>query len=72
MTATEVKSETVTIAVAVVTVKDDPEPQLAVSLGGQTTVLHFYDGLRLCHAMTKGCEELKKLLDAKAMKASLQ
>jgi hypothetical protein len=66
------KPESITIAVAVVTVKGEAEPQIAVSLGNQTTALHLYDALRLAHAVTTACEELKKILEAKTSKAILQ
>ena len=66
------KRETIEITVAVVRLDNEPEPRLAVSLGKQTTALHFYDALRLCLALTTGCEELKKMLEAKTSKAILQ
>ena len=72
MTATEPKREEIPIAVAVVTVKDDPEPRVAISLGEHTIALRFYDGLRLDLALTKALEEVKRLLDRKASKAVLQ
>ena len=68
----QVKSETVTLAVQVVHVENLPEPQIALTVGGETTALSFLDGLRLCHAMTTTCEELKEILDARAAKAILQ
>jgi hypothetical protein len=72
MTAAEPKREDITIAVAVVSVKNEPEPHIAVSLGGETTILHLYDGMRLAHAVTTACEEVKKILDKKTSKAVLQ
>jgi hypothetical protein len=68
--AKEVKSETVTIGVSVIAVAN--ELKLAMTVGEQTTALDFLDALRLSIAITKGCEELKKLLDAKSAKAILQ
>ena len=66
------KRETIEITVAVVRLDNEPEPRLAVSLGEQTTALHFYDALRLAQALTNGCAELKKILAAKSSKAILQ
>ena len=72
MTGAEPKADTIPIAVAVVTIGDDPEPRIAVSLGEHTVALRFHDGLRLDLALTKALEEIKRLLDRKASKAVLQ